>query len=46
MLHLIEGLADDWHRLDERIEVLSNEIELRAASMPDAAWAVSVHPPS
>jgi hypothetical protein len=20
MLHLIEGLADDWHRLDERIE--------------------------
>src|ERR1700681_994074 len=26
MLHLIEGLADDWHRLDERIEVLSSEI--------------------
>ena len=24
MLHLIEGLADDWHRLDERIEVLSS----------------------
>jgi transposase len=26
MLHLIEGLADDWHRLDERIEDLSSEI--------------------
>src|SRR2546427_8346973 len=26
MLHLIEGLADDWHRLDERIEGLSIEI--------------------
>jgi hypothetical protein len=23
-----------------------SQIELRAASMPDAAWAVSVHPPS
>ena len=26
MLHLIEGLADDWRRLDEHIEGLSNEI--------------------
>jgi transposase len=26
MLHLIEGLADDWRRLDERIEGLSSEI--------------------
>jgi transposase len=26
MLHLIEGLADDWRRLDERIETLSSEI--------------------
>src|SRR5438876_5011992 len=26
MLHIIEGLADDWHRLDERIEALSGEI--------------------
>jgi transposase len=26
MLHLIEALADDWHRLDERIESLSSEI--------------------
>jgi hypothetical protein len=23
MLHIIEGLAQDWHRLDERIEALS-----------------------
>jgi hypothetical protein len=27
MLHLIENLAGDWHRLDERIEGLSGEIE-------------------
>ena len=27
MVRVIEGLASDWHRLDERIEVLSNEIE-------------------
>jgi transposase len=26
MLQIIEGLADDWRRLDERIEGLSNEI--------------------
>src|SRR5262245_58068594 len=26
MLHLIEGLADDWRRLDERVEDLSSEI--------------------
>ena len=26
MLHLIEGLADDWRRLDERVEGLSSEI--------------------
>jgi len=26
MLRIIEGLADDWHRLDERIEGLSSEI--------------------
>jgi len=26
MLQIIEGLADDWRRLDERIEDLSNEI--------------------
>jgi len=27
MVHLIENLAGDWHRLDERIEGLSGEIE-------------------
>ena len=27
MVRVIEGLASDWHRLDERIEGLSNEIE-------------------
>src|SRR3982075_724609 len=27
MARIIEGLASDWHRLDERIEVLSSEIE-------------------
>jgi hypothetical protein len=25
MLHLIENLAGDWHRLDERIEGLSSD---------------------
>src|SRR5712692_3177546 len=25
MVHVIEDLADDWHRLDERIEALSSE---------------------
>jgi transposase len=27
MVHLIEGLASDWHRLDERIQDLSSEIQ-------------------
>ena len=27
MVHVIEGLASDWRRLDERIEALSGEIE-------------------
>jgi len=26
-VRVIEGLASDWHRLDERIEGLSSEIE-------------------
>jgi transposase len=30
MSRLIEGLADDWRRLDERIDGLSREIELMA----------------
>ena len=29
MVRVIEGLASDWHRLDERIEGLSSEIEER-----------------
>src|ERR1035437_3701622 len=35
-----------WHhRLGSHVPYRS-QIELRAAYMPDAAWAVSVHPPS
>jgi transposase len=34
MVRVIEGLASDWHRLDERIEGLSSEIE--ELGMPDA----------
>jgi transposase len=30
MLRIIEALAGDWRRLDERIEGLSNEIETLA----------------
>ncbi len=30
MMHVIEELASDWHRLDERIEGLSSEIEALA----------------
>ena len=30
MLRLIEGLAGDWRRLDERIEDISDEIEALA----------------
>jgi hypothetical protein len=31
MLHVIEDLAGDWRRLDERIESLSDEIAAEAA---------------
>src|SRR5712692_8639062 len=34
MVHIIEGLADDWHRLDERIEALSSEIGALACGDP------------
>jgi transposase len=34
MVHIIEGLAGDWHRLDERIEALSSEIEALACGDP------------
>jgi transposase len=42
MLHLIEGLADDWHRLDERIEALSNEIGALACKDPACDRLMSV----
>jgi transposase len=34
MLHVIEGQADDWHRLDDRIEALSSEIGALACGDP------------
>ena len=36
MVRVIEGLASDWHRLDERIEGLSSEIEELAKRDADA----------
>ena len=35
-----------WHRQPGSHVPYKSQIELRAAYMPDAAWAVSVHPPS
>ena len=35
-----------WHRRPGSHVPYKSQIELRAAYMPDAAWAVSVHPPS
>src|SRR5262249_216001 len=35
-----------WHRRSGSHVPYKSQIELRAAYMPDAAWAVSVHPPS
>jgi hypothetical protein len=35
-----------WHRRPGSHVPYKSQIELRAASMPDAAWAVSGHPPS
>jgi cell division protein FtsL len=37
-VHLIENLAGDWRRLDERIESLSSEIE--AIARQDAGCAI------
>jgi len=42
MLHLIEGLLDDWHRLDARIEALSNEIGALACQHPACDRLMSV----
>jgi transposase len=42
MLHVIEDLAGDWRRLDERIEALSSETQgLRSGGVPANA---SLHP--
>src|ERR1035437_1514512 len=35
-----------WHRRPGSHVPYKSQVELRAAYMPDAAWAVSVHPPS
>jgi hypothetical protein len=35
-----------WHRRPGSHVPYKSQIELRAASMPDAAWAVSGHPPN
>src|SRR5258708_9370119 len=35
-----------WHRRPDSHVPYKSQIEVRAASMPDAAWAVSGHPPS
>jgi transposase len=42
MLHIIEGLADDWHRLDERIEALSSEIAALACADPGCERLMTV----
>ncbi len=42
MLHIIEGLADDWHRLDERIEGLSSEIAALACADPGCERLMTV----
>jgi len=42
MVGLIEGLADDWRRLDERIERLSSEITALARQDADCERLISV----
>jgi phosphoglucomutase len=39
-------MARDTHALSGPAQYHKSLVELRAAYMPDAAWAVSVHPPS
>jgi transposase len=36
MLHMIEGLLEDWRQIDERIDNLSTEIEVLAHEDPGA----------
>jgi transposase len=42
MLHVIEDLAGDWRRLDDRIEGLSSEIEVLARHDPGCERLMSV----
>jgi len=42
MLRIIEGLADDWRRLDERIEGLSTEIGAIAFADPNCKRTMTV----
>jgi len=42
MAHIIEDLAGDWRRLDERIEAVSSEIEELAQADEGAARPMSV----
>ena len=42
MLHVIEDLAGDWRRLDERIEALSTEIGAIAAADPHCKRTMTV----
>ncbi len=42
MLHVIEDLAGDWRRLDERIEALSSEIGAIAAADPNCQRTMTV----
>ena len=42
MLHVIEDLAGDWRRLDERIEALSSEIGAIAAADPHCKRTMTV----
>jgi transposase len=42
MAHVIEGLTEDWHRLDQRITELSNEIEDLAKRDPACVRLMSV----
>ena len=42
MLHIIEGLLEDWHQFDARIEALSNEIGALACKDPACDRLMSV----
>ena len=48
MVHLVEGLVQDWHHLDERIEAVTREIEALVAAdeawFPPGEWSHSTRP--